>query len=90
MRVQPDPSLRLGDELKLALYGRAGIPPVAIRAVATRDDGEAGWYLRFRAVSKASEARLEKLMESLPLVTSKLPDTPDRPGVVVSEVLERR
>jgi hypothetical protein len=90
MRVKPDPSLRLGDELKLALYGRAGIPPVAIRAVATRDDGDAGWYLRFRAVSKASEARLEKLMESLPLLTSKPPDTPERPGVVVSEVLERR
>ncbi len=90
MRVKPDPGLRLGAELKLALYGRAGIPPVAIRAVVTRDDGDAGWYLRFRAVSKASEARLEKLMESLPLVTSKAPDTAERPGVVVSEVLERR
>ncbi len=90
MRVKPDPGLRLGAELKLALYGRAGIPPVAIRAVVYRDNGDAGWYLRFRTVSKASEARLEKLMESLPLMTSKPPDSAERPGVVVSEVLERR
>ena len=90
MRVKPDPGLHLGDELKLAIYGCAGIPPVAIDAVVHRDDGNAGWYLRFRAVSRAREARLERLIESLPLVTSKPPDTPERPGVVVSKVLERR
>jgi hypothetical protein len=89
MRIQPEPGLCLGDELKLAIYGGAGLPPIAIRAVVYRDDGDAGLFLRFRAIPPATEAKLLKLLESLPTLSSKEPDEGARPGVVVSKVIER-
>jgi hypothetical protein len=90
MRVRPEPSLQLGDELKVALHGQAGVPPIAVRAVVYRDDGAGGLYLRFLAVTKATEAKLEKLLAALPAVDAEPSGRTPRPGVVVSDVIERR
>jgi hypothetical protein len=90
MRIQPEPGLCLGDELKLAIYGGGGVPAIAIRAVVYRDDGDAGLFLRFRTMAPAIEAKLLKLLESLPILASKEPGEGERPGVVVSKVIERR
>ena len=57
------------------------------QAVVARDDGAAGLFLRFREISKTATANLDKLLASLPIVETK---PPDGPGVVVSEVIERR
>jgi hypothetical protein len=91
MRVAPDPSLRVGATLMLALHGRPGLPAVVVQAVVARSDGTDGLVLRFDALRPAAAERLAALVESLP----SLPDkgsgaTRATPGVVVSEVLERR
>lgn len=86
MRVVAHPKLALGDELKLALYGTSRTDPVIVKAVVARDDGRRGWILRFRGVSPTTRARLEALLQSLPVEAS-----PQRGGsaVVVSEIVSR-
>jgi len=88
MRVRPDANLALGDELKLAIHSRPGQPAVMVNAVVTRDDGEEGVLLRFRDLPDSIAARLESVMEGLPML--RLGEaSAARPGVVISEVLER-
>ena len=41
MRVRPDSDLALGDELKLAIHSRPGLPAIMVKAVVARDDGPA-------------------------------------------------
>jgi hypothetical protein len=89
MRVRPESRLHLGDELKVALHGQAGVPPIAVRAVVYRDDGTGGLYLRFLAVTQATEAKLEKLLAALPAIDAEPSGRAPSPGVVVSEVIER-
>jgi hypothetical protein len=90
MRVRPEPSLQLGDELKIALHGQAGVPPIAVRAVVYRDDGAGGLYLRFLTVTDATEAKLETLLAALPSVDGEPSGRGPSPGVVVSEAIKRR
>ncbi len=82
MRVAPDSSLCVGDEFKLAIYGRAGHKPMLVKAIVARDDGDAGCVLHFRDLSPRAAANLERIVESLP----SLPG----PNVVVSEIAEER
>jgi hypothetical protein len=85
MRVEPDDSLALGDQLKLALYGNTRLPPVLVEAVVARDDGDEGWMLQFHDLSEETAFQLTQLVDSLPDI-----DGPASPGVLVSEILERR
>jgi hypothetical protein len=85
MRVEPDDSLALGDELRLALYGNSRLPPVLVEAVVAREDGDEGWMLQFRDIGEETAAQLTQLIDSLPDI-----DAPVSPGVLVSEILERR
>jgi hypothetical protein len=89
MRVRPEPSLQLGDELKVALHGQAGVPPIAVRAIVYRDDGAGGLFLRFRGVTEMTETKLEQLLAALPPVDGEPAGRAPSPGVVVSEVIER-
>ncbi len=87
MRVRPDPELALGDELKLAIHSRPGLPAIMVKAVVARDDGEDGVVLRFHELPDSIAARLEQIMDGLPsLRLGKRPSA--RPGVVVSEIIE--
>jgi hypothetical protein len=88
MRVEWDPALKIGMELKLALYGNAGIKPAILRASVVRGDQETGWGLQFTRLTAGEEARLGKLVQSLPTQGSAT-GAPgfERPGVLVTEVL---
>lgn len=87
MRVRPDPELALGDELKLAIHSRPGLPAIVVKAVVARDDGEDGVVLRFHDLPDSIAARLEQIMDALPaLPHGKRPSA--RPGVIVSEIIE--
>jgi hypothetical protein len=91
MRVRPEPDLELGDEIRLAVYGRRGQPAIMLKAVVTRDDGDDGLVLRFRDVPTSIAARLEQIVAELPTLPIESPDaSPAQPGVVVSEILGRR
>jgi hypothetical protein len=91
MRVRPEPDLELGDEIKLAVYGQPGQPAIMLKAVVIRDEGEDGLVLRFRDVSTSIAARLERIVAELPTLPMEDPAASSaQPGVVVSEILERR
>lgn len=91
MRVRPEPDLALGDEIKLAVYGRPGHPAIMLKAAVVRDEGDDGLILRFHDVPGSIAARLEQLVEDLPEPPGECPaGSPPRPGVVVSEILGRR
>ncbi len=82
MRVAPDPSLGLGDSFNLVIHA-PGRRPTVVRAVVARDDGDAGWLLRFDGGSAA----LAEIVAALPSLPGAAADAPDQPNVVVSEVL---
>ena len=91
MRVRPEPDLELGDEIRLAVYGRPGQPAIMLKAVVTRDEGDDGLVLRFRDVPTSIAARLEQIVAELPTLPIESPAaSPAQPGVVVSEILGRR
>lgn len=94
MRVRPDSDLKLGDELRLAVHNRPGQPAVMLKAVVARDDGDDGLLLRFHEVPSSIAQRLEKIVGELPTPSPGERPGGDAaapaPGVVVSEVLERR
>ena len=87
MRVAPNPDLALGDELKLALYGGAGRPPVMLKALVVRGD-EDGWVLEFRDMSPEAVAKLEQVVASLPQLATSSDQSPGA-GTVVSEIVDR-
>lgn len=87
MRVRPAADLALGDELKLAIHSRPGMPAVMLKAVVARDDGDDGWLLRFSDVPASIAARLEKIMDGLPTMPIGKRAS-SRPGILVSEVIE--
>lgn len=90
MRVRPVPGLQLGDEFKLALYGNDGEPTLVLKAVVSRDDGWDGLVLQFRDVGPSAAAKLARLVESLPAARATKGRGAREPGVVVSEIVERR
>jgi hypothetical protein len=88
MRVAPTQSLQLGEELKIAVYGPPGVSPVIVKAIAARDEGEAGWVLQFRNLSDAKRSSLEALVRGLPVLASPLRGDEGLSPVVVSEIVE--
>ncbi len=86
MRVEPHPSLVVGDELKLVIYGSSRRQPLAAKVLVARDDGEDGCVLHFKDLSPQASAKLEKLMASLPSLRSTHPDA--RANVVAAEIVE--
>jgi hypothetical protein len=86
MRVNPDPRLLVGQELKLVIHGRAGRPPVVVKALVARDEGADGCVLHVRGLSSTARCRLEAIVQELPDLRAQ--DEGARgPNVVVSEVV---
>jgi hypothetical protein len=90
MRVERQPGLAIGATLRLAIYARAGEPPIAVVAKVARDDGPAGMALRFEEVSPAAATRIEALVASLPAVEPLQAGECAAMGSVVSRVLEAK
>jgi hypothetical protein len=91
MRVRPEPDLELGDEIRLAVYGRPGQPAIMLKAVVFGDEGDDGLVLRFQDVPTSIAARLEQIVAELPTLPGESPAASSaQPGVVVSEILGRR
>ena len=68
VRVEPHPSISLGDQLHLAFFDDAGAEPLQVDAEAARDDGNLGWLLRFVNLDKEAVARIQRLMRKLPAI----------------------
>ena len=65
LRVEPHPSITLGDRLHLAFFDECGPDPLRVEAEAARDDGNLGWLLRFVDLDKEVARRIHRLMRKL-------------------------
>lgn len=91
MRLDSDPDISEGDELKLALYGAKGSPPLVLRGVIVHSDPKTGLGLEFVDVSPKMKHRLETLVNESPIF-GPAPDDPSEGGrqkVVVTEIVDR-
>jgi hypothetical protein len=85
MRVVPNPALRVGQQLRVALYGSPGETPLVIDTEVVRDDGERGLVLRFERSDEGARRYLAKMLDSLPVLDG---GKESAPGLVVSEILD--
>ena len=89
MRIEPAPDIQLGQRFRLAIYGPAEQRPFLIDARVARDDGEAGFALKFVDVPEETERGLEKLVACLPAIESLERGETGSLGAVMSEILSR-
>jgi hypothetical protein len=89
MRLEPDTGLSVGDELKLALYGAKGTPPIVLRAKVMNDEGARGMGLRFIDVGEKMQARLAQLVGESTVLGRAGADGEERPKMVLTEILDR-
>lgn len=89
MRLEPDAGLSVGDELKLALYGAKGTPPIVLRAKVVNDEGEQGMGLRFVDLGEKMRARLDDLVGESSILGKAETEDGERPKMVLTEILDR-
>lgn len=85
MRVAPNPALRVGQQLRVALYGSPGETPLVVATEVFRDDGERGLVLRFDGSDDGARRYLAKMLDSLPVLDG---GRESAAGLVVSEILD--
>ena len=88
MRVERGADLRMGERLRLALYGPIHSQPFLVWARVVRDDGPEGLALHFEELYSASAGALEKLVACLPDVESLEQGELAGLGSVISEILD--
>jgi hypothetical protein len=84
MRVDPNPLLAVGMNLRLAVHAETREAPMILSAMVVRDDGEQGLLLRFRDLSADLSRYLDYVIHALPLVI----DDDDDEGCLITELLE--
>jgi hypothetical protein len=89
MRIDPNPDLKLGDQLRLAIYGAPRNDPFIVRARVVRDDQGEGLGLQFENLKPGLAARLESLVAKLPSVESLHGEESNALGSVVSSILDK-
>jgi hypothetical protein len=88
MRVAPQPGLRVGDAFKLVVYGPAGRPPLLLRALVLREDGDDGCVLRFEDLVPATVAELTRWTSLFANRTGSAQGPAPAVHSIVSEVVE--
>ena len=89
MRIEPAHDIQLGQGFRLAIYGPAEQRPFLLDARVARDDGEAGFVLKFVDVPEETQRGLEKLVACLPDIESLEQGETGSLGAVMSEILAR-
>lgn len=87
MRVDPNPQVKVGDLLRLAIYGGPREDALVVHAHVVRRETDGGFGLKFEQLGPAQSADLESLVCGLPSVESLERDEADRLGSVVSRIL---
>jgi hypothetical protein len=87
MLVEPQPELWIGDHLQLAIYGVASQKPMRIWGRVDRSDRDRGVLIRFDPLDVGTQARLERLVASLPAVESLHDSEAEAMGTVIGEIL---
>ena len=84
MRVDPNPLLAVGMNLRLAVHAETREAPMILSAMVVRDDGEQGLLLRFRDLSAEVSRYLDYVIHALPLVI----DDDDDEGCLIAKLIE--
>jgi PilZ domain-containing protein len=84
MRIDPNPLLAVGMNLRLAVHAETREAPMILSAMVVRDDGERGLLLRFRDLSAELARYLDYVIHALPLVI----DDDDDEGCLIAELVE--
>jgi hypothetical protein len=87
MRIEQHPDLHVGDAFKISLRGPAMAEPFVLAAEIVRDDGPAGFGVRFGSVDRETAAELEKIVACLPDVESLEEGETGGLGAILSEIL---
>ena len=87
MRVTPNENLRVGDYLRLGIYGKAGQDPLLVEALVVRNDGPRGVALHFEWMEPSAPQRLEDLIAGLPSIEALQYDKTQ--PIVLSEIVDR-
>jgi hypothetical protein len=80
MRVHRAENLAVGKRFQLALHVAPGQTPLVVQAEVVRDDGPAGFAVRFDDVDETAARYLAKMVDSLPVLEGGQ-------GVVISEIV---
>lgn len=88
MRVAPNETLRVGAEVRLALYAREGEVPLVVRARVVRNDPVHGAALRFGELGVAVQEQLRKVTHDLPVLETPFDGDLPTEGIVVSRLLD--
>jgi len=89
LHVERAATLRAGERVRLALHGAAREEPLLLEAWVERDDGTAGWFLRFDVPEADDRQRLARIMADLPRIHS-LDETPTQTAVVAQLLREKK
>ena len=85
MLAEPNPHLRCGDKVSLALFGRPE-ERVVLHSEVVRDDGESGLALRFESLDRETRGKLEALITGLPPL-ERLGESEEEPAArVIGEI----
>lgn len=85
MRVNPNPLLKVGADVRLAIHAGSREIPLVVTARVHRDDGERGVVLRFHELDREAAALLDSMLEELPVFEPGEPHSSS--GMIVSEIL---
>ncbi len=86
MLLEQNLDLSMGDEVKLAIFGREREEPVLVLGQVVRDDAH-GVALRFLDVDEPTAARLESLVAGLPSVERLADSEAEALGTVMAEIV---
>jgi hypothetical protein len=90
MHVERSAQLRTGERVRVALHGAAREEPFLVEAHVERDDGEAGWFLRFDSIDPEAHRRLQRVMADLPRIHRLDDESPTHTAVVAQLFSGRR
>lgn len=89
MRIEPCPSLRVGDRIQIAIEAGGRAEPIVARARVLRDDGPKGLALKFEEIETWSARRLEGLLEKLPRLQELTAGSGRRRPIFISRLVSR-
>lgn len=86
MRVDPNPRLHVGQDVRLAIHLEDSASPLLVNARVHRDDGDSGLALRFHALDPGAVRSLRRRLESPPVLACE--GLTREMGCVLSEIVE--
>jgi hypothetical protein len=86
MRIEPNASLSLGDEVRIAVHIRTRKEPFVVDVRVERDDGAEGLLLGFHNMSDESRTYLAKMVNFLPILAAR-GGAEGESGMIVSEII---